>query len=208
MADGGWRMADGGWRMADEGALRAPTSVAWSSRGVLMRPRGLRSGACDQGLPRINATHQPAGRAASLASHLAAAGWFVALAVLVTYPLVTVLDTHITGLGPGDHLAFLWNDWWARDGGRALVSGPRLFATDRLFAPFGAPLILNTHTALESVASATVLGAVPVVRAHNLLVLAGLAANGFAAYGLAFMPSPGVSPRRLSRAPRSRPARS
>src|SRR6476619_5306767 len=122
-----------------------------------------------------------AGRSATLATHLAAAGWFLALAVILTYPLVTVLDTHITGLGPGDHLAFLWNDWWART-----VAGTgqwsRLFATDRLFAPFGAPLILNTHTALESLASATVLGTMPVVRAHNLLVLAGLGANGMAAY--------------------------
>ena len=112
--------------------------------------------------------------------------------MILTYPLVTVLDTHITGLGPGDHLAFLWNDWWART-----VAGTgqwsRLFATDRLFAPFGAPLILNTHTALESLVSATVLGAMPVVRAHNLLVLAGLAANGVAAYGLSFMQARRVS---------------
>ena len=116
----------------------------------------------------------------------------MALAVILTYPLVTVLDTHITGLGPGDHLAFLWNDWWART---VVGAGQwsRLFATDRLFAPFGAPLILNTHTALESLASATVLGTMPVVRAHNLLVLAGLAANGMAAYALSFMQTRRVS---------------
>ena len=159
------------------------------------------------GIVVINASHEPAGRAAPLASHLAAAGWFVALAVILTYPLVTALDTHITGPGPGDHLAFLWNDWWART---VVGAGQwsRLFATDRLFAPFGAPLILNTHTALESLASATVLGTMPVVRAHNLLVLAGLAANGIAAYALSFMQSPGGSARRCSRARRSRPARS
>ena len=116
----------------------------------------------------------------------------MALAVILTYPLVTVLDTHITGPGPGDHLAFLWNDWWART---VVGAGQwsRLFATDRLFAPLGAPLILNTHTALESLASATVLGTMPVVRAHNLLVLAGLAANGMAAYTLSFMQARRVS---------------
>jgi len=65
----------------------------------------------------------------------------VALAVLTTYPLVTSLDTHITGLGPGDHLAFLWNDWWARAVVRAgHWSG--LFSTDRLFAPFGLSVAL------------------------------------------------------------------
>ena len=126
-----------------------------------------------------------AGRSTALASHLAAAGWFAALAVLITYPLVANLDTHITGPGPGDHLAFLWNDWWARVVVRE-GHWARLFHTDRLFAPFGALLVLNTHTALESLGSAAVLGAVPVVRAHNLLMLAGLAANGFAAYCLAF----------------------
>ncbi|MEO7274347.1 MAG: hypothetical protein ABIX28_21425 [Vicinamibacterales bacterium] len=142
-----------------------------------------------------------------MATHTAAAGWFVVLAVLVTYPLVTVLDTHLTGLGPGDHLAFLWNDWWART---IVPAGPwsGLFSTDRLFAPFGASLVLNTHTALESVASAVVLGSVPVVRAHNLLLLAGLAANGFATYGLAWpSPSPGTGGRRSSPAPPSRPVR-
>ena len=116
--------------------------------------------------------------------HAAAAAWFVALAVLISYPLVVSLDTHIPGAGAGDNLSFLWNSWWAR----YLASNGAWFGyfhTTHLFAPFGAPLVLNTHTALESFATVALQG-MPVVRAHNLVTLAGLAANGFAAYWLAF----------------------
>jgi hypothetical protein len=117
--------------------------------------------------------------------HAAAAAWFVALALIISYPLVSSLDTHLPGGGAGDNLAFLWNSWWARHvASRGTWFG--YFHTTYLFAPFGAPLVLNTHTALESFAAAVGLGGVAIVRAHNLILLAGLAANGLAAYSLAF----------------------
>jgi hypothetical protein len=89
----------------------------------------------------------------------------------------------VPGAGAGDNLTFLWNSWWAR---HVWASGQLAgyFHTSYLFAPFGAPLVLNTHTALESFTTA-VLGGVPLVRAHNLVLIAGLASNGFATYWLA-----------------------
>jgi hypothetical protein len=117
--------------------------------------------------------------------HAAAAAWFVALAIVISYPLVVFMDTHVPGGGAGDNLTFLWNSWWAREVA-AGAGSLGYFHTTYLFAPFGVPLVLNTHTALESTAAAVAFGGVPVVRAHNLILLAGLAANGFAAYGLAF----------------------
>ena len=118
-------------------------------------------------------------------AHAGSAAWFVALAVIVSYPLIRSLDTHVTGAGAGDNLAFLWNSWWARQVATA-GDWSGYFRTDQLFAPFGTALVLHTHTALESVAAALLLRAVGTVRAHNLMLIAGLAANGFAAYLLAF----------------------
>jgi hypothetical protein len=66
------------------------------------------------------------------------------------------------------------------------VGGLETFDCPYLFAPFGTSLVLHTHTALQSTLGATVLGRLPTVRAHNVVLLAGLAANGVAAYALAF----------------------
>src|SRR5262249_30680351 len=79
---------------------------------------------------------------------------------------------------------FLWNTWWMR---QALAS-PAIdfFRTTRLFAPFGADLTLHTHTAFPSWVAATAFGALPVVTAHNVVILLTIAANGFAAYLLAW----------------------
>ena len=59
------------------------------------------------------------------------------------------------------------------------------FHTDRLFAPFGTDLTLHTHTALPSWIAATVLAPLSIVAAQNLVILASLALNGFAAHLLA-----------------------
>ena len=54
-----------------------------------------------------------------------------------------------------------------------------------MFAPFGIDLTLHTHTALPSWIAATVLAPLSIVAAQNLVILASLALNGFAAYLLA-----------------------
>ena len=110
--------------------------------------------------------------------------WFVLLPLATSWPLVLNLGTHIPGGGPGDNVAFLWNFWWFRQA----LSEPSLdlFFTPYLFAPVGAPLVLHTHTALPALAGATLLGSLPVAVAHNVALLAGLAANGIATYVLAW----------------------
>jgi hypothetical protein len=103
---------------------------------------------------------------------------------VTSYPLVLLLDTHVPGVGAGDNLAFVWNFWWAR---HVLQGGsPEYFRTGHLFAPFGTSLVLNTNTALQAWTGATVLGGMPLVRAHNVVLLCGLAANGFTSYLLAY----------------------
>jgi len=107
---------------------------------------------------------------------------FAALAAAQTYPLVRRLGTHLPGTGLGDNAGFAWNLWWMR---RALRSGQLdFFHTDHLMAPFGAWLIQHTHTALSGLLGATMLAGVPVVEAQNTLIVASIALNGLAAYGL------------------------
>ena len=117
-----------------------------------------------------------------LRRHLPPAALFLALAVAWTWPLVLHLSTHISG-EPGDNLAFLWNLWWMRE---SLSAGVPFFHTDRLFAPFGIDLTLHTHTALSAWMAGTVLAALPTVAAQNVVNLAALTLNGWAAYLLAW----------------------
>jgi hypothetical protein len=102
----------------------------------------------------------------------------------MSYPLVLSLDSHVPGVGAGDNLAFVWNFWWARH--VLEVGSPEYFRTGYLFAPFGTSLVLNTNTALQAWTGATVLSGLPLVRAHNIVLLCGLAANGFTSYLLAY----------------------
>jgi hypothetical protein len=108
----------------------------------------------------------------------------VLLAVLHTFPLVRHLDTHLPGQGLGDNVSFLWNAWWMRE---ALASPYVFFHCPIIEAPVGASLALHTHTALPAFLAASVLAPLPLVRAHNLLLIASLALNGLAAYALAFV---------------------
>ena len=106
---------------------------------------------------------------------------FLSMAVLWTYPLVLHLGNSLLGRGTGDNVTSLWNFWWMR---KALASDLSPFRTPYLFAPVGADLTLNTHTALPAFMGATVLSGVPIVTAHNLSLLATVMLNGCCAYAL------------------------
>jgi hypothetical protein len=127
--------------------------------------------------------------------HGLVAVWFVVLAVWVSYPLILDPGGQIPGRGSEDNVSFLWNFWWFR---HALDTGRPLFHTSHLFAPFGTPLVQHTHTALPALAGATLLRGMPLVAAHTTILLAGLAANGLAAYALAYYHVKRVMPALLA----------
>ena len=120
----------------------------------------------------------------TLGFHAGLVAGCVLLAVLHTFPLVRHLDTHLPGQGLGDNVSFLWNAWWMRE---ALASPHVFFQCPVIEAPVGASLALHTHTALPAFLAASVLAPLPLVRAHNLMLIASLALNGIAAYALAFV---------------------
>src|SRR5262245_51637990 len=74
---------------------------------------------------------------------------YVGLALAHTYPLGWHLTSHLAGLGLGDNASFLWNVWWMREA----LSSPQYEWSHSpfLLAPFGASLVLHTHTALTAV---------------------------------------------------------
>jgi hypothetical protein len=139
-------------------------------------------------LPRPDGTTPSAtsrrGSATWVGIHGGILAGYVLLAVLHTFPLVQHLDTHLPGQGLGDNASFLWNTWWMRV---ALASSHEFFWSPLIQAPVGASLALHTHTALSAFLAATVLAPLPLVRAHNLVLLASLALNGLAAYALAYL---------------------
>jgi hypothetical protein len=107
----------------------------------------------------------------------------VLVAVCWTWPLAVHLPTDLPGETAGDNIGFLWNVWWMR---QALDSADiSFFHTDRLFAPFGYDLTLHSHAALPSFAAA-LMSSVSLIAAQNIVILASLALNGWAAYLLAF----------------------
>lgn len=108
--------------------------------------------------------------------------WFAGLAALFTAPLWTDPSALVIGDELADNASFIWNFWWAQV---ALAAHPpSLFATDRLFAPFGTSLILHTGTPLLTVTAAMVPGLDPVT-AYNVWLWLGLTLNGVCAYVLA-----------------------
>jgi hypothetical protein len=115
--------------------------------------------------------------------HALAACWFMALACLLTYPLVRELSSAIPGTGAGDNVGFLWNLWWFRTVRQS--ADLQYLQCPYLFAPFGTSLVLHTAAPLQSILGATLLARLPLVTTYNLLLLSALAANGIAAYALA-----------------------
>ena len=118
----------------------------------------------------------------SRARHLAVAALLSLVVVAQTWPLVRHLGTALPGTGPGDNVNFVWNLWWMRHVG---WNSSGFFHSDYLLWPFGADLILHTHTILNGVAAATLLSRLSVVEAQNVLVLASVFLNLLSAYALA-----------------------
>jgi hypothetical protein len=117
-----------------------------------------------------------------VASHAAALAVFTALAIVQTWPLAASLSSAVPGEVAGDNLGFVWNFWWARD----VLASPDVFLfTPFLLHPYGAPLVLHTHVALQAFLGATILGALSPVAAYNATILYCDVLNGFCAYLLA-----------------------
>jgi hypothetical protein len=104
------------------------------------------------------------------------------LAVLLTWPTVTHLATHLPGDG-GDDPAIAWNLWWVKHALLTLHTSP-LFST-AMFYPIGINLAFYTLTTLNALTALPLTLTLGVVAASNLHMWFTFVAGGYGAFLLA-----------------------
>ncbi|MBP8251042.1 MAG: hypothetical protein KAX40_01670 [Herpetosiphon sp.] len=118
--------------------------------------------------------------------------WFVpllmysVLAIILTYPLITVFTTHIAGSphkdGLEDAYQNVWNLWWMK---YALTHGENPLVTHFMFAPQGATLYYHTLSPLNTIMVVPITAMVGTVAAFNSIVLISLVVGAMGAWRLA-----------------------
>jgi hypothetical protein len=107
---------------------------------------------------------------------------YIVLAIVLTYPLVLNLSTHVAGDG-GDDPALAWNLWWVP---HAIINlGRNPIYTNYMFYPIGLNLAFYTLTYLNAFLSIPLQFAFNLVVAANVNLWFSFAVGGFGAYLLA-----------------------
>ncbi len=120
------------------------------------------------------------------AVHLAALLIYALLAVLLTWPLLPALASHLPAL-PGEQGADVWqnvwNLWWVRQS--VLIEPTNPYTTDVLFYPLGASLYLHTLNLPQGLLAMPLLSLFGPLPAYNLLTLLMLTLAGYGGFLLA-----------------------
>ena len=101
------------------------------------------------------------------------------LAVLLTWPTVTHLTTHLPGDGADDP-AIAWNLWWVKHS--LLVEGQNPFQSNYMFYPLGVNLAFYTLTVLNAVTALPIILNWGVVTASNLHLIFTFVAGGYGVF--------------------------
>ncbi len=110
---------------------------------------------------------------------------FTLLTLLLTWPLLPNIFTHVPGDGIDDP-ALAWNLWWAkasfvdRAGEQGLIHNP--FDGDSMFHPIGINLAFYTLTLFNGALSIPLQSAFQLIFTNNLLLLSSFVFSGFGAY--------------------------
>jgi hypothetical protein len=104
------------------------------------------------------------------------------LAIILTWPTLLHLTTHLPGDG-GDDPAIAWNLWWVKYA--LLNTGQNPFRTDFMFYPIGINLAFYTLTVLNAVTALPLTLNFGVVTASNLHMFFTFTAGGYGAFLLA-----------------------
>ena len=104
---------------------------------------------------------------------------YLALAVLLTWPVAARLTTHLPGDG-GDDPAIAWNLWWSKYA--LLNTGQNPFSTDFMFYPIGINLAFYTLTVLNGLTALPLTLLTGVVTASNLHMFFTFAAGGYGVF--------------------------
>ncbi|MEJ2210260.1 MAG: interleukin-like EMT inducer domain-containing protein [Anaerolineae bacterium] len=108
---------------------------------------------------------------------------YTLLALILTWPLLAHLGSHVPGDGADDP-PLTWNLWWLRYALLNLGSNP--FDCDYLFYPLGINLAFYTLTVLNGLLSLGLQATIGLVPASNLLLLSSFILSAFGAFLLAY----------------------
>ena len=118
----------------------------------------------------------------SLRRHTWVLSAYLLLGLILTWPLVAHLATHVPGDGIDDP-SLAWNLWWVK---HALVDLPQNpFISAWQFWPIGINLAFYTLTVLNGMLGIPLVSAFGVIPAYNLLLLSSFVLGGYGAYLLA-----------------------
>ena len=107
---------------------------------------------------------------------------YAALAVVLTWPLVRHLGTHVPGsyTWAFDEYTFLWNTWWFRYSLFDLGQNP-LYST-HTFYPLGISLVLYTYNLFNALISLPLQPLLPLPAISNLTFLLTTVLSGYGTY--------------------------
>lgn len=111
---------------------------------------------------------------------LATAG-YILLTLVVTYPLVSHLNTHF--IGEGEFGLFAWNLWWVEK--TVTEKDASIFHTNYLYHPTGASLALRELSLANGLAGALLQGFVSLNTAYNILIILSFVLSGLGMFLLA-----------------------
>lgn len=113
------------------------------------------------------------------ARHVFVVVFYLALAIVLTWPLIAHFQTHVPGQGVDDP-AQTWSLWWVRYALLDLGISP--LTTDHLFYPVGINLVAYTPTFLNGVLSIPLQLIFGVIPATNIIIYFAFVMNGYGAF--------------------------
>lgn len=117
-----------------------------------------------------------------LTFHLCLLSTFLVLTLVLTYPLITHITTHVPGsdLWAFDEYTFIWNIWWFKHALLQLHQSP--LSTDFMFYPVGVSLVLYTASWLNAALALPLVPYLPLPFIRNLITLFGFVMSAYGAY--------------------------
>ncbi len=107
--------------------------------------------------------------------HLTAIGLYLAIAVLMTWPVAARLDSHIAGC-PGDNYVYTWTLWLFR---HSILAGCSPFFTTLIFYPQGVSTVLHSPILTKSIPAFFLQGFVSPVAAYNLALTGAITLTAY-----------------------------
>ncbi len=107
---------------------------------------------------------------------------FLLLSLILTFPLITQITTHVPGseLWAFDEYTFVWNIWWFKHALLQLNQSP--LASDFIFYPVGVNLALYTYTLFNAALALPLVPWLPLPLVSNLVTLFAFVVSAYGAY--------------------------